>query len=314
MAQFLRPSKKSLTNAQHYEFMDVFITVLTEAGFTAAKITVLLSQLRTAFAEEDRWYMIARASEIIALREAADKRRDNFYGRLHAVIKAWAGSGIAAMEPAANKLKKLFDLYKVNTSAQIDAESGQLDNLSTDLSASEMQSALQTLGVMPLYQAMVEAHQETKSYRLEQGVEESEKVAGALRKARKDTDGLYDELTYLIEAFAKTADDPAPYEAFIKKWNGTLKIYQDMLNRKSGSASGGSSSNGGGTNNGGGTTPTTPDTPGTGNDTPGTDTPGTDTPGTGGDNTGGGTTDPGTGDNTGGDDYHDPDGGTNSDE
>lgn len=292
MSKFLRPNKAGLTNAQHYEFMDVFITVLTEAGFTAAKITALVSRLRTAFAEEDRCYMVARASEIIALREAADKRRDNFYGRVHAVIKAWAGSGIAAMEPSANMLKKVFDLYKVNTSAQVDAESGQMDNLITDLSASEMQSALQTLGVMPLYQTMVEAHQETKSYRLEQGAEESEKVTGALRKARKDTDGLYDELTYLIEAFTKTADDPAPYEAFIKKWNGTLKIYQDMLDRKSGST----------TNSGGGTTPTTPDTPSGG----GTDTPGTDTPPSGGGDNGGDNS----GDNGGGDDSGGGSGGT----
>ena len=292
MRNFLRHNKNNLTTAQHYEFMDVFITVLTEAGFTAAKITALLSQLRTAFAEEDRCYMVARASEIIALREAADKRRDNFYGRVHAVIKAWAGSGIAAMEPSANMLKKVFDLYKVSTSAQVDEESGQLDNLITDLSTTEMQSALQTLGVMPLYQTMVEAHQETKSYRLEQGAEESEKVTGALRKARKDTDGLYDELTYLIEAFTKTADDPAPYEAFIKKWNGTLKIYQDMLDRKSGST----------TNSGGGTTPTTPDTPsGGGTDTPGTDTP----PSGGGDNSGdnGGGDDSGGGGTEGGDEF-----------
>ena len=292
MSKFLRPNKAGLTNAQHYEFMDVFITVMAEAGFTAAKITTLVSQLRTAFAEEDRCYMVARASEIIALRDAADKRRDNFYGRVHAVIKAWAGSGIAAMEPSANMLKKVFDLYKVNTSAQVDEESGQMDNLITDLSASEMQSALQTLGVMPLYQTMVEAHQETKSYRLEQGMEESEKVTGALRKARKDTDGLYDELTYLIEAFTKTADDPAPYEAFIKKWNGTLKIYQDMLDLKSGST----------TNSGGGTTPTTPDTPSGG----GTDTPGTDTPPSGGGDNGGDNS----GDNGGGDDSGGGSGGT----
>ena len=75
MSNFLRPNKNKLTNAQHYEFMDVFITVMTEAGFTAAKITALLSQLRTAFAEEDRCYMVARASEIIALRDAAELLR-----------------------------------------------------------------------------------------------------------------------------------------------------------------------------------------------------------------------------------------------
>lgn len=253
MAKFLRPNKGNLMNAQHYEFMDAFITVLVEAGFTAAKITALLSQLQTAFAEEDRLYMIARASEIIALRDAADKRRDNFYGRVHAIIKAWAGSGVAEMETAAELLKKVFDLYKVNTSAQLEVESGQIDNLITDLSAANMQAALQTLGITPLYQAMVNAHQEVKSYRLEQGMEESEKVRGALRNARKECDKLYDELTYLLEAFEQTADNPAPYEAFIRKWNGTLKIYQDMLDRKSGNSTSGTANpdGNGGTNQGG---------------------------------------------------------------
>ena len=272
MGEFLRPSKRSLKNAQHYELIDAFITVLAEAGFTAAKIVALVSQLRTVFSEEDRWYMVARASEIIAQREAADKKRDNFYSRLFAIIRAWAGSGMAGLDAAATAVIKPFNLYKVKTGAQIDEESGQLDNLITDLSTTEMQAHLSTLGVTWLYQQMVAAHQETKSFRLEQGVEESEKVAGALVKARQACDAVYDELTYLIEAFAKTADDPTPYEAFIRKWNGTLKIYQDMLDRKSGNSTGGTANpDGTGT-----TTPTTPDTPsdpGTGGDTPGTITP-----------------------------------------
>jgi hypothetical protein len=106
--------------------------------------------------------------------------------------------------------------------------------------------------------------------------------------ARKACDALYDQITYLIEAFSLTADDPAPYEAFITRWNGTLDIYQDMLDRKSGtsSSSGGSGGNSGG---GGGTTPENPDTPGGGGDTPDNpDNPGGDTPGGGGDTPGGG--------------------------
>ena len=293
MGTFLRPNKASLKNAQHYELIDAFITVLAEAGFSAAKIVALVSQLRTVFSEEDRWYMVARASEIIAQREAADKKRDNFYSRLFAIIRAWAGSGMAGLDAAATAVIKPFNLYKVKTGAQIDEESGQLDNLITDLSTTEMQAHLSTLGVTWLYQQMVAAHQETKSYRLEQGQEESEKVAGALRKARQACDAVYDELTYLIEAFAKTADDPTPYEAFIRKWNGTLKIYQDMLDRKSGNSTGGTANpDGTGT-----TTPTTPDTPsdpGTGGDTPGTITP--SDPGTGGGTTP--TPDPGTGGGT----------------
>ena len=56
MSVFLRPNKKNLKNGQHYEFMDVFITVMDDAGFTAAKIVALLNQLRDAFSVEDRWY------------------------------------------------------------------------------------------------------------------------------------------------------------------------------------------------------------------------------------------------------------------
>ena len=118
--------------------------------------------------------------------------------------------------------------------------------------------------------------------------------------ARKECDRLYDDLTYLIEAFSMTADNPEPYEAFIKQWNGTLKIYQDMLDRKSGTGSGGTTPDNGGTtpDNGGGTTPDnggdTPQ-PDNGGDTP---TPNPDPVNPqpdngGGDNPGGGGDDPG---------------------
>ena len=162
---------------------------------------------------------------------AADKRRDNYYSRLFAIVRAWAGSGMEGLDAAATALLKPFNLYKVRTGAQIDEESGQLDNLISDIATSAMQAHIATLGVGWLYEQMLEAHQQVKSLRLDQGVEESEKVTGALRSARQTSDKVYDELTYLIEAFAKTADAPAPYEAFIQRWNGSLKIYQDMSHR-----------------------------------------------------------------------------------
>ena len=255
MTKFLRPNKASLKNAQHFEFIDAFITVLAAAGLSSTKIAALLSELQTAFGEENRLYMIARASEIIAQRDEADRDRDDKYSRLHAIIRAWAGSGNPTLDAAATAVKKPFEMYKVKTAAQIDEESGQLDNLITDLSTNAMQQNLTTLGVMWLYEQMVSAHQLTKSLRLEQGVEESVKLTGALKAARQACDALYDKITYMIEAFTLTADDPTPYEAFIKLWNGTLKIYQDMLDRKSGTtSSGGSSSNNGGSGQQGGTT------------------------------------------------------------
>ena len=301
MGTFLRPSKKSLQNPQHYEFMNAFLTVIADSGLSATKITTLVSQLTTAFSEEDRCFLLARASALIAQREEADRRRDNFYGRLHRLTQVWAGSGEPTKDPAATMLLAPFKLYKVNTSAQIERESGQLSNLITDLLTTEMQDALTAIGGTYLFQEMKTAHELVQSLRLEEGIEHSTKVTGALVAARKACDALYDQITYLIEAYCLTADDPAPYEAFITRWNGTLDIYQDMLDRKSGTSSGSGSGGGGSTENGNDNVNVNDNENGDGN---GGSTP---DPGTGGGGTtpdpgtGGGTPDPGTGGDSGGD-------------
>ena len=308
MNYFIKFSRKNLKNAQHFSLLEAFIAVYREAGFTVAKLVALFALLINRFSIENNYYMRARASEVIARRNAADVLRDKLYTRLYALVRVWLGSGNSIMEAAATELVKVFKLYAVNISAQIDEESGQLDNLIADLSTQANLANIETLGATWLFEQMKAAHEEVKTIRLEQGQEESERVAGALLAARKACDEAYDDLTAAIEAFAIVADDPAPYEAFIKKWNGTLKIYQDILNRKNGTSTAGTANENGtgsnenpstdsgqgenenqGTGDGGGTntepgtvTPEPDNGGGTGTVTP------TPDPGTGGNNTPGG--------------------------
>ena len=293
--------KYRLKNAQHFAFIQAFITSLQTAAFSANKIAAKLDELVAAFDTEDHYYMIVRASDIVAQRTAADEQRDRFYTRLHRLVQAWAGSGMAQLDEAATELNKPFKLYKLNISAQMDEETGVLENLIADLSTTEMQAHLTTINGTYLFQQMVEGQNLVKSLRLEQGVEESEKVYGALATARKACDTLYDEMCAIIEGASLFADDPTAYDTFIRQWNGTVKLYQDTLDRKSSntSSSGNSGNNGstGSPQDGGSTTPDTPDpdTPDTPDspDTPDTpdnpENPGGDDNG-GGDNGGGGGT------------------------
>ena len=46
-----------------------------------------------------------------------------YRGRLYALVRLWRNSGNTAMETAADALVRVSQLYAVNTSAQIDAES-----------------------------------------------------------------------------------------------------------------------------------------------------------------------------------------------
>ena len=308
MGKFSKLYKRDLTNAQHFAFIRAFITSATAAGFTAQRIVTALAALVAAFANEDRYYMQFRASEIVAQRTAADQRRDSFYSRLHRLVQAWAGSGMEQLDAAATALLRVFNLYKVKVSAQIDEETGQLENLITDLSTQEMQNNLETINGLYFFTEMKAGQDDVKALRLLEGAEMSEKVMGALATARQEDDRLYDELTAIIEGASLFADEPAQYEQFIKTWNGTIKIYQDMLDRKgSGSGSGENQNNQNNQNTPSNQTET-PENPGgsgseggTGSeggdsgsegcgstDTPTTpETPGGDTPGGGGDNGGG---------------------------
>ena len=301
--------KVRLKNAQHFAFIQAFITALTACGFTAQRIVSALAALSGAFGVEDQYYMKVRASDIVAQREAADTKRDRFYTRLHRLVQAWAGSGMAVLDAAATALIAVFNLYKVKINAQMDEETGQLENLITDLSTPEMLAKIEAINGTYLFQQMKEGQDEVKALRLEQGAEESEKVYGALASARKECDRLYDETVAIIEGAALFADDPTAYEAFIKQWNGTVKLYQDMLDRKqngkdedgsgSSSPSGSGSGSGSGSEQGGGTGTVTPggDDNGGGSgsgsgDAGSGDNGGGDNSG-GGDNNGGGTPDPG---------------------
>lgn len=243
--KFIRPNKRILKNAQHYAFIDAFLRVVKAAGFVHAKITALIAALTTAFANEDRWYMVAHASDIVKQREEADRQRDSAYQGMKSLITTWAVSDEPQKGPAARALKKIIDLYKLNVKAQIDEETGVMDNMIADLKTTERQTYLTTINATYFFNQMVAANEQVKTLRIEQGKEESEKVKGALAAARDECDKLYDELTYLIEAGVLMSDDATPYEAFIKEWNGDLKIYQDMLDRKAGKTSGSSSSSAG---------------------------------------------------------------------
>lgn len=237
MYKFYRPNKVNLRNAQHFTFIEAFLSVVGASNFQQTKIQHIIAQLTAAFQEEDRWFMIARASELIAQRVAADRRRTNLYSRLYMLVRLWAGSGFGQLDDAATRLKQVFRLYKLKTNAQMDAKTGHMENLITDISTEEMQADISLIGGKVIFDEMVAAHQLVRSFRLEEGIQMSQKVPGALVTARKRCDELYDELTYLIEAFAKTADDGTPFEDFITRWNGSLMLYQEVLDRKSATSS-----------------------------------------------------------------------------
>ena len=244
MKKFSFLKLRDLRNSQHFDFIEAFIAFCVAANFVAAKIVSALATLRALFAVEDSYFKTSRASELVARRTTYNNLRILYYVRLHRLVNVWAGIGLAPFDEAATELKKIFKLYKLNTRAQLNELSGGMTNLCNDLSTEENLARLATIGGTEIFNQMVAANEEVKAIRIEEGTEESRKVASALLKARKATDEAYDNLCNVIEATELLADDPSTYETFIQEWNGTIKLYNDMLDRKNGISTAGEANEG----------------------------------------------------------------------
>ena len=313
-------------NARQLTLFDVTrMDVTTALGFfgqikaqldTNATLTATMAGVWTAYAAAlqayDDAYAQARRWEQTEDISALDTQRDMALSAYLNALKAMTASPNAQKQQAAKQLMFIREKYSLSASDEYMKETTAIRQMVQEMDASaEAQAALATTGLDDWFVDLKQKNEDFLAKMNERTDAQAGLQKGVVREARLACEAAYRNVVKLVNALS-IVEVPAglDYAPVIDRLNAEIEHYRQILARKgvtTGTSSGGSSSSGGGT------TPTTPDTPGT-------DTPGTDTPGTG-DNTGGGTTDPNPstggdtgGDNTGGDDYHDPDGGTNSDE
>lgn len=233
MSRFYKIDKIRLTNGQHFSFMSAFLTLMEEFNFEVAKISTAFSDLKRSFAEEDKYFKIPQNSNYTEQLKEADSKRDHCYGWLKRIVTVWSETAFDSEAEAAKKVKKIIDLYKIDTSKQYDEQSGLIDNFLTDISKSDLKDACKTVGITKLVNELRTNNNDVKSLLKQRAKELAGKQTGKLRAARLHCDEDYDMLLDIIEAFSITADDTARYEELIDEWNVTIERYKDMLNRKS---------------------------------------------------------------------------------
>lgn len=232
MKKFYQLKKARLTNGQHFAYMASFVSNLEGFGEIPAKLKTLFDAMKAALAKEDECYKLAQGSDITEPIREADSMRDNCYNKMRNIVKAWTGCGFEPQATNAKALSRIFNTYRINTDRQMDEESGDLVNLVTDLSTTEMKEKTDSLGVTVILEKLKEANERTIALLNQRDKENATKVAGALRTARINSDKAYSELTEMIEAYNRFEGG---FDNFIVEWNATTNRYQDMLNRKTGS-------------------------------------------------------------------------------
>ena len=285
MAKIPSFQKSRLRFGAHFAVMSAFDEKVAPLAQEEPLLLTAYNTFKAALNVEDAAVKIARASEYSAQILSKDNVRDRLYSNLKMTGEMWEDLGIEPQATAARAVMYEVRLYKVDTKAQYDQETGLMMNFLQPFESETMQAHLTTLGLTAVYTQMKAANEEVRRLLALRGDERAEKSAYDLKQARLATDAAYDVIVDRINAL-HTLDDQHRYDTFIAQWSAEIaRIKQQILSQSTSSSGSGSTTPDPGI--GGGTTPD----PGTGGGT-------TPDPGTGG----GTTPDPGTGGDSGGGD------------
>lgn len=293
MAKIPNFQKTKLRYGAHFAVMSAFDAKVAPLCEQEPLLSTWYAAFKAALTHLDTAVKIARASEYSKQIMTEDTKRDRLYSNGKMTAEMWSELGIEPQATAARAVLHEINIYKIDTKAQYDQQTGLMINFLQPFESAAMQTHLATLGLTAVFTQMKAANEEVRRLLALRGDERAENAAYDLKSARQATDLAYENLVERINAIA-LINPTESWNTFIAQWSAEIaRIKQQILNQttQTGEDEGGTTTEGG--DDGGNETPPGGSTDtGGGDDTPpggSTDTGGgDDTPPSGGTDTGGG--------------------------
>lgn len=217
-------STLSLPNGAHFDYMKRTADTAENDAAVNEKATAQVLVLRKKLTAEDECLKIASKNPLTDEISAKDTARDKCYSSYKAAVKAMADLPEGDLQEAAATLWQHIKEYGIDTKSQLNIETGMLTNLCADLKGGKAE-LVATLGLTKLVDDMAAANDSVYTLMAQRTAEESTKVAGALKAARKETDAAYKNLIRKVNALYIT-DGEHDYTTFINTMNQLIKEYR----------------------------------------------------------------------------------------
>lgn len=217
--KILTINKTRLRHASHIKIMERFLTRLAKLTIEHEAHTEYRKAFTDAFDKESGLYRQQTSSEYTAKIQDADVRRDRAWINIVRVAQSMAVVGNEDQRKTAQRLIDINTLYKVNTAAQMDQESGVLDNVIHDIDLASLDMA--SLGLATAYGELKNANALVDELLDLRDNERAGYQVGQMKAARAATDAAYDATIDYINALLLLQ----PTEAltnFAEEWNSVL--------------------------------------------------------------------------------------------
>ena len=220
---------KSVSNGAHFVFvesickrLDSETELLKNEYFKKAA-----DALKAAFNEENRYFALSKKNASTDEILAADADRDTLYSAYYRSVKSFLRVSTADLHTAAKTLWQSLVDYGIKPSMQLERETGAIQNLLEDCEQ-KYSAEVAKLGLQTVLASLKTANAKVSELLYSRTTEQSKQVAGALRKARQQSDEAFKQVRKVANAMATlgSAEALKPFADFV---NQLIKRYEDEV-------------------------------------------------------------------------------------
>ena len=220
---------KSVSNGAHFVFvesickrLDSETELLKNEYFKKAA-----DALKAAFNEENRYFALSKKNASTDEILAADADRDTLYSAYYRSVKSFLRVSSADLHTAAKTLWQSLVDYGIKPSMQLERETGAIQNLLDDCEQ-KYSAEVAKLGLQTVLASLKTANAKVSELLYSRTTEQSKQVAGALRKARQQSDEAFKQVRKVANAMATlgSAEALKPFADFV---NQLIKRYEDEV-------------------------------------------------------------------------------------
>ena len=183
--------------------------------------------LKAAFNEENRYFALSKKNASTDEILAADADRDTLYSAYYRSVKSFLRVSSADLHTAAKTLWQSLVDYGIKPSMQLERETGAIQNLLEDCEQ-KYSAEVAKLGLQTVLASLKTANAKVSELLYSRTTEQSKQVAGALRKARQQSDEAFKQVRKVANAMATlgSAEALRPFADFV---NQLIKRYEDEV-------------------------------------------------------------------------------------
>ena len=183
--------------------------------------------LKAAFNEENRYFALSKKSASTDEILAADADRDTLYSAYYRSVKSFLRVSSSDLHTAAKTLWQSLVDYGIKPSMQLERETGAIQNLLEDCEQ-KYSAEVAKLGLQTVLASLKTANAKVSELLYSRTTEQSKQMAGALRKARQQSDEAFKQVRKVGNAMATlgSAEALKPFADFV---NQLIKRYEDEV-------------------------------------------------------------------------------------